>query len=89
MTGKELIDAIMKNHLEDCEVIPRDIFDPNNGDYLRFFCPDKDTDYRVLWLTDDYLQDVVYNHAGEVTYGIFSTAEKEFYRPEIVSTKTF
>ena len=85
MTGKELIDVIVKNHLEDCEIIPRDIFDLNNGYYLRFYCPDKDTDYKVLWLTDDYFQDVKYAHAGEVTYGIFSKAEKEFYCPEAVS----
>ena len=79
MTGEQLIGFIKKYHLEKENIIPRDISNNYDGDYLRFTCPDEDVDYITLWLTDDYLQDIIFNHEGDRTYGKFSEAEKEFY----------
>jgi len=81
MTGQELINYIVKHNLEKETLIPHDMFDACDGEYLRFSCSDYDADYKVLWLTDDYLQDVIFNNAGDLTYGEFSKAEKEFYTP--------
>jgi len=81
MTGRELIEAIIKNNLEDNEIIPYNLFNPNIGDYLRFETTKPGVDYEVLWLTDDYWQDVIAIHAGEKTYGKFNKKEAEIFVP--------
>ena len=74
MTGQELIDCIHKYHLEDAEILRLDENNGVDGDFLKFSMGDPPEyawpDYKVLWLHDDYYQDVIFNHAGELTYGV-------------------
>ena len=74
MTGQELIDYIHKYNLEDAEILRLDENNGVDGDFLKFSITDPlehpSVDYKVLWLHDDYYQDVIFNHAGELTYGV-------------------
>ena len=67
MTGQELIDNIKKYHLEDCEILPS--HGGIDGDYICFEDEEPDRYYKVLWITDDWFQDIIFNHAGDLTYG--------------------
>ena len=73
MTGQELIDCIKKYHLEDSDILRQN---PNSqdGDYITFSIPNpkpEDVGYnKVLWITDNYYQDVIFCKEGELTYGI-------------------
>lgn len=81
MTGRDLINYIIKYNLDKETLIPNDMFNTYDDEYLRFTCSDFDADYKVLWLTDNYLQDIIFDNAGNLTYGEFSKEEKEFYTP--------
>ena len=74
MTGQDLIDYIYKYKLEDAEILRLDENNVIDGDFLKFSITDPSerpfVDYRVLWLHDDYYQDVIFIHAGELTYGV-------------------
>lgn len=74
MTGQELIDYIYKYGLEDAEILRFDEENLQDGDFLKFAILDnkesRSADYKVLWLHDDYYQDVIFNHEGELTYGV-------------------
>ena len=64
MTGSQIITSIQENQLEEHYILKLNAYDLENGDYLEFGAsPD-----RILWLYDDYLQDVAFIHAGELTY---------------------
>ena len=63
-TGSQIIREIQENHLEKNYILKLNADDLENGDYLEFGASPN----RVLWLHDDYLQDVVFIHAGELTY---------------------
>lgn len=64
MTGSQIIRLIQENQLEEHYILKLNAYDLENGDYLEFGASPN----RILWLHDDYLQDVVFIHAGELTY---------------------
>lgn len=64
MTGSQIIASIHENQLEEHYILKLNAYDLENGDYLEFGASPN----RVLWLHDDYLQDIVFIHAGELTY---------------------
>ena len=65
MTGRELVNYIREYQLGDCEI-------HENSKFLQFVKTkhwgNGQTNSVVLWLSDDYLQDVIYNHEGDLTY---------------------
>lgn len=74
MTGKDLINYIHKYNLEDSEILRLNDENLEDGDFLKFAITDKKelqgVDYKILWLHDDYYQDVIFNHEGDLTYGV-------------------
>lgn len=64
ITGYQIITLIQAYQLEKHYILKLNAYDLENGDYLEFGASPN----RILWLHDDYLQDVVFIHAGELTY---------------------
>jgi hypothetical protein len=67
MTGKDLIEAIKCNNLENREI--------REDSELKFVIDKQpfvngDVDYLYLWLHDDYFQDVLMFKSGEISYGV-------------------
>lgn len=74
MTGQDLIDYIHKYNLENSEILRLNNENLEDGDFLKFAITDEkesqSIDYKILWLHDDYYQDVVFDHEGDLTYGV-------------------
>ena len=66
MTGRELIEKIKEHHLEDCEIIDVPVrINREDGKCIVF--KTGPNEFKVLWITDDYFQDLVFILAGELT----------------------
>ena len=81
MTGKDLIQKIQEYNLEDREILERDPTSPD-GDYL-YFKDDEEDQVSILWVTDDWFQDIRYIREGELTHGSYSACVAEERRNRV------